>query len=300
VKPQVTIGICTKNCEKYITETIDSILKQDLPHQLLEIIVVDGYSTDKTLPIIEKKLEKSEIESKFFSDNKGLGAARQIIVDRAKGEYILWVDGDMVLSQGFVRKLVDFMDKNADVGIVKGRQALEAGKNLLATLETFSRAASRMVDYQSKKGRSKTLGTAGALCRTEVIRQVGGFDRNLKGYNEDWDIEIRVRGAGWSLCTIDAFYSDYERLGLTWKDLWKKYWLRGFYTHYFLHKKKGMVKLYRMIPPTAIISGILNAITLFKITHMKTVFLLPFQSMFKMTAWNIGFIRSHMNSYAPP
>jgi len=155
-----------------------------------------------------------------------------------------------------------------------------------------------MVDYQSKKGRFKTLGTAGALCRTKALRDAG-FDKSLRGYNEDWDIEIRVRTKGWSLYTIDAFYLDYERRKVSCNDLWKKYWLRGYYTHYFLHKNKGMLKHYKTFPPAAFLSGLLHSFVLFKKTCQKMVFLLPFQYVFKMTAWYVGFIKSHLDSYTP-
>jgi glycosyltransferase involved in cell wall biosynthesis len=299
MNPLVTVGLCVRNCEDYINETIKSLLSQDFPHALIEVVAVDGNSTDKTLSIIKKELGKSNVKTEIFSENEGLGVARQIVVDNARGDYVLWVDGDMIMSEDYLRKLLDFMDQHAEVGIVKGKQALKPGRNLLATLESYSRAAGRMVDYRSEKGRSKALGTAGALCRIEAIKQAGGFDRNLRLYNEDWDMEIRVRAAGWSLCNTDAWYLDYERLGLTWKGLWKRYWLRGYYSHYFLHKKKGMIKHYRMFPPAAFASGILNAFTLFKLTRLRAVFLLPFQSLFKMTAWYAGYVRSHMDSYAP-
>jgi glycosyltransferase involved in cell wall biosynthesis len=296
-KPLVTIGVCVRNGEDTIKEAIESIIEQDFPHKLVELLVVDGYSEDKTLFIIKKSLESSVIKSKIFGENKGLGYARQIVVDNAEGEYIVWVDGDMIISRDYVRKLSDFMKRHPEVGIAKGKQALEPGANLLATLEAFSRAAGKMVDYQSKRAYSKALGTSGSIYRTRAVRQVGGFDKDLKGYGEDWDVEIRVREAGWSLLTIDAKYLDYERRGLTWKTLWSRYWRRGYDMHYFLHKNRGLIKHYRMFPPAAFLSGLLHAYKLFKITQRKTVFLLPFQYAFKVTAWYVGFIKSHLNSH---
>lgn len=300
MRPIVTIGVCVRNCENYVKEAIESILNQDFPHELMEVIFVDDGSGDNTLSIIRECVSRIDISAEVFHTSwKGLGHARSMVSANAKGDYILWVDGDMVLSTGFVRKLVEFMEQHPEIGIAKGRQALKPGRNLLATLEAYSRAAGRMLDYQSEKARLKSLGTGGSIYRSEIIKQVGGFDENLRGYNEDWDIEIRARKAGWSLSTVDASFLDYERHGLTWKSLWSRYWLRGYFTHYFLHKNRGMLKHYRMFPPAAFLSGILRSFTLFKLTRQKAVFLLPFQSTFKMTAWYIGFIRSHSDSYAP-
>jgi len=298
--PFVTIGVCVRNCAHTIHKAIESIIAQDYPHELMEVIFVDDGSKDETLSIIKDYIPKMNMKVRIFHHEwKGLGSSRNVVVKNSCGKYIIWVDGDMTISSDYVRKLVGFMEGHLNVGIAKGKQALKPGKGLLATLEAYSRAAGRMVDYQSKRGRLKSLGTGGAIYRIKVIEEVGGFDENLRGYCEDWDLEIRARKAGWALSTVDVYFLDYERCGLTWKQLWSRYWLRGYHTHYFLHKNSGMLKHYRMFPLAALIGGLLHAITLYKKTHQKVVFLLPIQSMFKMTAWYIGFIKSHFNRYAP-
>jgi glycosyltransferase involved in cell wall biosynthesis len=300
MKPKVTIGICVRNCEDYIKEAIESILDQDFPHELMKLIFVDDGSEDDTLSIIQEYVSKIDIPTEVFHTSwKGLGHARNTVAANAEGNFILWVDGDMVLSENFVTKLVEFMEQHPEVGIAKGKQTLELRSNLLGTFEAFSRAAGRMIDYRSEKAHLKALGTGGAIYRIETISQARGFDENLRGYGEDWDIEIRARSSGWSLCATDAKFLDYERHGLTWKNLWSRYLLRGYYTHYFLHKNRGLIKHYRMLPPAAFLLGLFHARKLFKLTRQKAIFLLPFQYVFKNTAWCYGFIRSHLDSYAP-
>jgi len=300
MKPKVTVGICVRNCEAFVKEAIDSIGNQDFPHELMELIFVDDGSTDNTLSIIKEQVSRIGIPAKVFRNSwHGLGYSRNMVIDNAEGDFILWVDGDMVLSKDYVEKQVEFMQQHPKVGIAKGKQALKPGGNLLATLETYSRAAGRMIDYQSEKGPSRALGTGGSIYRMEFVKQAGKFDETLRRYNEDWDIEIRARAAGWSLCAMNVEFVDYERHGLTWKGLWSRYWLRGYFTHYFLHKNRGLIKHYWMFPPTAFMSGLLHARRLFKLTHEKKVFLLPFHAVFKMTAWYVGFVRSHSNRYEP-
>ena len=53
---KVTIGFCVKNAEQTVRDAIRSILKQDFPHEMMELIIVDGYSKDKTLSIIQNEL----------------------------------------------------------------------------------------------------------------------------------------------------------------------------------------------------------------------------------------------------
>ncbi len=297
--PTVTIGVCARNSERFIGEAISSIMSQDFPHDQMRLVMVDDGSEDGTLSVMRHYVPKLDFPAVIFSTPwRGLGNARNTIVANSVGDFILWVDADMVLSPVFLRKLVEFMEENPKAGIVKGRQELSPGKNLLSTLELYSRAGGRMVDYQSPKGKFKVVGTGGALYRRLAIDQVGGFDPKLRGYNEDWDLELRIRRAGWSLHTANVTFSDYERYGLTWKSLWSRYWLRGYHTYYFLRKNRGLIKHYRMFPPSAFLSGLINSLKLFKMTRQKAVFLIAFQSAFKMTAWYAGFVDSCFNPSA--
>ena len=86
-----TIIICVYNIEKYIETAVESVLKQD--YHNYEIIIVNDGSTDKTLEKI-KKYEKDNIVIINNDINKGLGASRNIAVKVAKGDYILYLDGD--------------------------------------------------------------------------------------------------------------------------------------------------------------------------------------------------------------
>jgi alpha-1,3-rhamnosyltransferase len=297
---KVTLGVCVRNCEGYIKEAIESIIAQSYPHDLLVLVFVDGGSEDKTLSIIRELASKIDIKCKVLHDfGRGLGYARNLVIANAEGDFVLWVDGDMILCRDFVAKLVAYMENNPEVGIAKGKQALDSGGNLASALEGYSRVMGHMVDYRSEKGRSKSLGTSGCIYRAEVFRDVGGFDERMRGYGEDQDIEIRVRAAGWSLDTVDAEYLDYERHGVSWKGLWSRYWLRGYYTHCFLHKHKRVVKHYRTFPPASFFSGLFQSSKLYKLTSRKKVFMLPFHYFFKMTAWYVGYIRGHVNSYEP-
>jgi len=295
MKPKVTVGICVRNCEDFIKEAVDSVVAQDFPHESMELVFVDDGSEDKTLSIIKDYVSRIDISSKIFHISwRGLGYARNLVVANAEGKYILWVDGDMLLSKDYVTEQVNFMEQHPEVGAAKGKQVLNSGANLLATLEIYSRAASRMVDYSSEKSRSKSMGTGGCIYRVNAIRQVNGFDENITGYGEDFDAEHRIRTAGWSLCTINVQFSDYERRGLTWKDLFRKYLQRGYDLNYFMRKNKGLIRLPNMLPPVALLAGLFQSVTVYKLTRRKVAFLLPLQCTLKSTALCLGFARSRL------
>ena len=153
-----------RNGENSIADAINSVIDQDFPHERMEVVFVDDGSEDKTLSILKSYVPRMDMEVKVFHQEwKGLGYARNVVVDNANGEYIIWVDGDMILSKDYVKRLVGFIKRHPKVGIVKGKQALESGGNLLATLETYSRVASRMVDYGSERRNSSLWALGGVF-----------------------------------------------------------------------------------------------------------------------------------------
>jgi len=287
---KVTVGVCVKNCETLIGNAIASVVAQDFPHGLMELIVVDGYSEDKTLAIIKERLDKTDLKYRVFYENEGLGRARQIVIDNAGGEYIVWVDGDMVISKDFVRKQVEFMDNNPDVGIAKGKYEISVNpdsESLVAMLENTEFMLNTIVEGETA---SNCLGTSGCIYRVKAIRQVGGFDLSIKGVGEDMDAESRVRKAGWLLYITSVPF--YEKRRQTWKSLWKEYFWHGQGNRYLLKKDKTILNLYKMLPPVALTAELLRVPAAYKLTYRKTVVLLPLHYIFKRIAWILGFLNS--------
>jgi glycosyltransferase involved in cell wall biosynthesis len=73
----VTIGVCVKNSEKTIEESIRSIIYQKYSAELIQLIIVDGCSKDKTMAIVNRITEKTLLNVETCSDNgEGLALAR--------------------------------------------------------------------------------------------------------------------------------------------------------------------------------------------------------------------------------
>jgi len=109
MNPQVTVFIPTFNCEKYITDCLESILHQT--YKEIEILVVDDGSTDRTVEIIES-YEDSRIVLIKNEINRGIPYTRNLGLENARGKYMVIMDSDDISELDRIKVQVEFMEKN--------------------------------------------------------------------------------------------------------------------------------------------------------------------------------------------
>jgi glycosyltransferase involved in cell wall biosynthesis len=269
-------------------------MQQDFPHQLMEVIIVDDGSEDETLSIAKDYVNKMDMKASVFHHEwKGLGPSRNVVVDNACGDYIIWVDADMTIPKDHVRKQVEFMQDNPNIGIGKARYGLLPEEKVVTTLEIVP-----FLVYDLRNGSldSKLPGTGGAIYRVEAIRGAGGFDNSIIRGGEDTDAASRIKAAGWLISRSPTVF--YEKGRETWHGLWTQYFQHGYALLDVYRKNRRVLSIYRMNPLGGFLSGVLYVVDAYRITCNKAVFLLPFHFAFKMTAWCFGFsksARSYMN-----
>ncbi|MEM2971683.1 MAG: glycosyltransferase [Candidatus Bathyarchaeia archaeon] len=297
-KIRITIGLCVKNDELSIKKCLEGILSQDFPHNQMELIVVDGNSTDKTLPIIMNTLTKANFTFLVLQENVGLSFARQLVVDHAKGEYILFVDGDMMLPRDYLLKMVKFMDENPGVAIAGGKfKMIMLKENGLVYKLSY---LEKMVEhYFGDYSKEVLIGTGGSIFRVKAIADVGGFDVNIKGAGEDLELAYRIKNRGWKLYNVSYEFYDVPESDTgwkkNWKSLWKHYYWYGFNYCYVYRKHPKMFNISTIIPIFSLINGFLCFLKAFKLTRMKTSILLPLYFLFRQIAWAYAFTMAHFS-----
>ncbi len=297
-KNLVTLGICVRNAETTLKDALDSIVDQDFPYELMEIVFVESHSEDGTLSIISDYISRMDIKAKVFhAKREGVGSARNLVVNNAGGDYIVWVDGDQILTKDFVRKQFEFMQRNPTVGIAGGTHGIFDGENLVLNLELIP----KIIDHVRSDNRKSFLwkteklpGTGGSIYRVRAIKEVNGFDEDLKLVGEDMDAAKKIKDAGWLISRNDAVF--YERHGgmSDLKALWNKYFWYGYGNHILYRKRRDLFSLPRMVPPAGFIAGFLYSLIAYKLIGRKIVFLLPFHFAFKITAWFLGFVKGQI------
>ncbi|MBT5338679.1 glycosyltransferase, partial [Candidatus Falkowbacteria bacterium] len=173
----VSAIITTKNEEKHIENCLRSIRDQTYPKHLIEIIVVDNNSDDKTAAIAKQYTEK------VFNQGPERSAQRNFGVDQSRGEYFMYLDADMILRPEVITECVELIKKDtAIVGLYVPEVVM--GDKFLSQIRRFERSF-----YDG------TVVDCARFIKKQTFQEVGGFDLNFTG-PEDWDLDKKLRQKG--------------------------------------------------------------------------------------------------------
>lgn len=114
--PILSIIIPLYNCEKYISQCLDSIFRQEMNESEFEVIVIDDGSKDNGCSLASEYAKSHDNISVIKQDNQGVACARNNALEKAKGDYITFVDADDMLVSGSIKTLVKIAVENkADI-----------------------------------------------------------------------------------------------------------------------------------------------------------------------------------------
>lgn len=227
-----------------------------------EVIVVDNNSQDGSVEMIQAEFPQVVLIEN--ADNKGFGKANNQGLKIAQGDYIMFLNTDVVVLDGALNKLVDYLDTHSDVMMV--------GPRLLNKDMTFQHACRRNLpnpassffhlfglvkifknskfvnDYKQYAtspevtGPSQAFSGAAILFRKQVYQEIGGFDELFFMYGEDLDFCKRVFDKGWKSIYISEAkiihfggQSSGKRRTKSLVDFYESMWLyykKHFYSHY--------------------------------------------------------------------
>ena len=126
-QPLISVVVPVFNVEKYLKKNLDSIISQT--YKNLQIILVNDGSTDNSAAICAKYLKKDSRIELIEQENAGLSAARNAGIEKAKGEYLAFVDSDDSIDADYFEYLYKLIAENdADMSICGIRESFENGK----------------------------------------------------------------------------------------------------------------------------------------------------------------------------
>ena len=114
--PLISIIVPIYNVEQYLNKCVDSIINQIYTN--IEIILVDDGSPDRCREICDEYAKQDNRIKVIHKNNGGLSDARNVAIDVARGEYIVFVDSDDYVSVDYIETLYNLVAKyNCKVGV---------------------------------------------------------------------------------------------------------------------------------------------------------------------------------------
>jgi glycosyltransferase involved in cell wall biosynthesis len=183
---KVSINLCCYNSEKYLRETLDSIMNQT--YKDWELVIINDGSTDSTESIINEYIKQGYPIIYYYQENHGLGYSRNKAIEFSRGEYIAFIDHDDVWLQGKLEK---------QVAILKNKPSIDFLYTNYFTIKN-NRKDLYLKDKQPEGFVFEQfilfypVGILTVMVRKSILDTLGlFFDENLR-YAEDYDLFIRL------------------------------------------------------------------------------------------------------------
>jgi len=276
----ISIIIPCYNEKEIIEKCLDSILMQDYQKDRMEILVVDGMSTDGTRKIITDYANKHASLRMLDNPKQIVPTAMNIGIKSCAGQIIIRMDAHAQYPQDYVRKCVQYLKEyNVDnIGgiclTLPGAETMVAKAIALAVTSSFG-VGNSLFRIGVKK--PTLVDTVPFGCyRREVFDKIGLFDEDLVR-NQDTEFNLRLKKAGGKILLVPDIASYYYARD-TYSKLLKMYLQYGYFRVLTL-RKVGKVIGFRQLVPAIFVTSLMIWLLL---SFFSEVFLFLFIAEFAL------------------
>ena len=255
----VSIVIPCYNEERFIAKALQQLVDQ-YDKERYEIVVVDGFSTDKTRTLIEEfQRDHPDVEIRVIDNPaRNIPKALNLGIAAARGTIIARMDAHAAPSPGYVQGCAEAL-RDTDAAVVGMPCRIQPGADTLT-----ARAIAAAVAHPFGVGDAKyRLGLAGPLresvdtvafaCfRKNLWRDLNGFNEALLT-NEDYEFNFRVRQSGGKVILDRSGYCDYFARS-TLRGLVEQYVRYGFWKAEMIRFNPGSIRMRHLVAPGFLLS----------------------------------------------
>ena len=199
---KVSVIIPVYNKEKYVKEALESVFKQT--YKDIEVLILNDASEDKSADVIKETIkDRPEVIYINEKENLGVCAARNKLIDMAKGEYILPFDADDILDKTYVEKFARALDENPDYSVVYCDVKFFQAKNY-----------NIYCTFDEEKILYDNCLISSSMFRKKDFLETGGYKLYLNNLGcEDWELWISFFEKGFKFYKINEVLYHYRKLG---------------------------------------------------------------------------------------
>lgn len=196
-RPFVTVVVPTRNRERLLADALNSLLDQDYPPTLYEIVVVDDASTDGTSRMAEAFSQRTQPPDLRFlrQPRKNQNAARNKGVADGNGQLIAFLDDDELAPPEWLSGLVDAARRHPEADCVGGPYRLRfEGRPPRFCAECWPGEGT--LDLGDSERLVDRVCGGNMMIRRRVFDLVGPFDESLSGYWDETEWMLRLAAVG--------------------------------------------------------------------------------------------------------
>lgn len=252
--PFASVVVPTRNEEKTIEQCLASIVAQDYPPGRLEILVVDGGSTDATRELVAHAAARSAVPIRLL-ENPGrvVPAALNVALAEAEGEFLVRVDGHSAPAPDYVLRCVRGNEEH-DAALAGGWvRAVGKGRVSRAVAAAFASPFSmgNAASWNPPAGPRDVASVPCGSYRIDALRAIGGFDEGQHA-NQDYEANYRLRRAGERIVLLPAVWFDYIPRG-TFRALARQFARYGYYKARTMAKHPASVRPRHLVPAAGLL-----------------------------------------------
>ena len=261
----ISIILPIRNEAKYIKKTLGSILCQKNIEQEIEILIVDGMSTDDTRDLIIKYQKGHPNTHLIENPEKIVSTGFNRALNESKGDIIIRVDGHCEIAPDYIQKCLECLEKiNADCvgGATEHVASGLVGESIKMAQSSFFGVGGVSFRKNVEKGRYVDTLAFGAYKR-EVFDQLGGYDEELVR-NQDDEFNFRMIQNDMKIWLDPSIKSTYTQRN-SFMGLFKQYFQYGFYKVRVMQKRRGIAS-WRHVVPGLFVLTLLFGLSIFLFT----------------------------------
>ena len=203
----VSVTIATYNAQEWVESCLNSIFSQTYPQDLIEIVVVDDGSTDKTKEILQGLAGGHRNLKVISQENGGTAAAHTTGLKAAQGKYVFVLSHDCYAEPDWIESAVTVFEENPQVGIVQGE--------VKATREVTEPFA-HVVEFESF---NRSFATVAIAYRARDLDLAGRYYmQELSRFGDDAELAYRILKRGAKSVFLEQLTARHEVVP---EDFWK-------------------------------------------------------------------------------
>ena len=246
-RPLVSVVIPMRNESEWIERCLASVRAQDWPHDAMEILVVDGMSTDGSYETVSRMAQSDPRIRTFKNPQLIVPSSLNIAIEAARGDIVARVDAHTMLAPDYLTQGVEILERTRADNVGGPMVSVGGGPvgDAIATAMKSRFGIGAYFHFATEEREADTVYMG--MWPHDVFARVGLFDEELVR-NQDDEFSYRIRKAGGRIIVSPRMRSSYQNR-TSWRAVAKQFFQYGLWKVRVLQKHPLQMSVRHFVPP---------------------------------------------------